>query len=202
MSTASDAQLMQLVCQEDAEAFAVLTQRHKPWLTRLLYHLFWSHEEAEDGAQEVLLRLWLARRRYEPGSSLKTFLFTIARNYWHNRSTRVLKRQPVVSLEEQFGPQARRVIEELADRDPTPEQVVIERYAVFRIRRAVDRLPEKLRLVFILSQYGDMRYAEVGEVLGIPEGTVKSRMSAAVASLRIALYERPLGATGEGKTTP
>lgn len=187
MSNVSDAELMQLVCRGDPEAFAALAQRHKPWLTRLLYHLFWNHEEAEDGSQEVLLRLWLARERYAPGASLKTFLFTIARNYWHNRSTRVIKRHPVVSLEEQFGPWARQVIEELADQDPTPEQVVIARYEVFRLRRAVDRLPEKLRLVFILSQYGDMRYAEVGEVLGIPEGTVKSRMAAAVERLRRAL---------------
>jgi RNA polymerase sigma-70 factor, ECF subfamily len=187
MDTVSDAELMQLVCRGEPEAFAVLVARHKPWLMRLLYHLFWSHEEAEDGAQEVLLRLWLARTRYEAGASLKTFLFTIARNYWHNRSTRVIKRQPGVSLEEQFGPGTRAIIEKLADEDPTPEQVVIQRYEVFRIRRAVDALPEKLRLVFILSQYGDMRYAEVGEMLGIPEGTVKSRMAAAVEGLRRAL---------------
>ncbi|MEI6500619.1 MAG: sigma-70 family RNA polymerase sigma factor [Armatimonadota bacterium] len=191
----TDAELMARVQHDDPEAFALLAQRYKPWLTRLLYHLFWNREEAEDGTQEVLLRLWLARGRYEPSANLKTYLFTIARNYWHNRSTRVIRKHPVVSLEDQFGPGARMIIEELADRSPTPEQRVIERYEVFRIRRAVDALPEKQRLVFILSQYGDMRYAEVAEVLGIPEGTVKSRMATAVNTLRIALYERPLGAT-------
>lgn len=183
----TDAELMARVQQEDAEAFALLAQRHKPWLTRMLYHLFWDREEAEDGAQEVLLRLWLARGRYEPTANLRTFLFTIARNYWHNRSTRVIRRHAAKSLEEQFGPGTRALIEELADRDPTPEQQVIERYEVFRIRRAVDGLPEKQRLVFILSQYGDMRYGEIAELLGIPEGTVKSRMSAAVERLRRAL---------------
>ncbi|MEI6501065.1 MAG: sigma-70 family RNA polymerase sigma factor [Armatimonadota bacterium] len=180
----TDAELMVRVQHDDPEAFALLVQRHKPWLTRLLYHLFWNREEAEDGSQEVLLRLWLARGRYEPTASLKTFLFTIARNYWHNRSTRVIRKHPAVSLEDQFGPTARVVIEELADRSPTPEQQVMERYEVFHIRRAVDQLPEKQRLVFILSQYGDMRYAEIAELLGIPEGTVKSRMATAVETLR------------------
>lgn len=183
----TDSELMARVKLDDQEAFGALTERHKPWLTRLLYHLFWSREEAEDGAQEVLLRLWLARGRYEPTANLKTFLFTIARNYWHNRSTRVIRRQPVVSLEEQFGPGTRAVIERLADRSPTPEQQVMERYEVFRIRRAVDSLPEKQRMVFILSQYGDMRYAEIAELLEIPEGTVKSRMATAVQVLRVAL---------------
>jgi len=68
----------------------------------------------------VLLRLWLARRTYEPTANLRTFLFTIARNYWHNRSTRVIRKTNAVSLEEQFGPNARRVIEELATRRPRP----------------------------------------------------------------------------------
>lgn len=56
----TDYQLMIRVQADDVEACAILAQRHKPWLMRLLYHLFWSREEAEDGAQEVLLRLWLA----------------------------------------------------------------------------------------------------------------------------------------------
>ncbi|MHB8996124.1 MAG: RNA polymerase sigma factor [Armatimonadota bacterium] len=180
----NDSELMARVKLGDQEAFSLLVQRHKPWLTRLLYHLFWSREEAEDGAQEVLLRLWLSRQRYEPRANLKTFLFTIARNYWHNRSTRVIRRQPVVSLEDQFGPGARAIIEKLADQSPTPEQQVMERYEVFRIRQAVDALPEKQRLVFILSQYGDLRYSEIAELLGIPEGTVKSRMATAVEALR------------------
>lgn len=183
----SDQDLMARVCDGDQDAFGILAQHHKDWLTRLLYHLFWSHEEAEDGAQEVLLRLWLARKSYQPSANLRTFLFTIARNYWHNRSTRVIRRSPVVSLEEQFGLNARRVIEELADEAPTPEHLVMQRLEQHRLRRAVDQLPEKQRLVFVMSHFLDMRYAEIGATLGIPEGTVKSRMATAVQSLRVRL---------------
>jgi len=180
----SDQDLMARVCEGDQEAFGLLVEGHKDWLTRLLYHLFWNREEAEDGAQEVLLRLWLSRHSYQPTASLRTFLFTIARNYWHNRSTRVIRKRPVVSLEEQFGPNARRIIEELADEAPTPEHIVIQRLEQFRLRQAIDQLPEKQRLVFVMSQFMDMRYREIGETLGIPEGTVKSRMATAVETLR------------------
>jgi RNA polymerase sigma-70 factor (ECF subfamily) len=185
----SDQDLMARVCQGDQEAFGLLAQRHKDWLARLLYHLFWNREEAEDGAQEVLLRLWLARRTYEPTANLRTFLFTIARNYWHNRSTRVIRKSPAVSLEQQFGPNARRVIEELADESPTPEHIVIQRFEQYRLRRMIDQLPEKQRLVFVMSHFLDLRYREIGETLGIPEGTVKSRMATAVATLRGRLGE-------------
>ncbi|MEN6548410.1 MAG: RNA polymerase sigma factor [Armatimonadia bacterium] len=183
----TDHELMANLKRGDQEAFIVLAQRHKPWLTRVLYHLFWDREEADDGAQEVLLRVWLARRDYEPTAAFRTYLFSIARNYWHNRAQRVIKRNPVVSLEDQFGPGAREIIEGFADRSPTTEQVVMQRWELFQIRRAVDQLPEKQRLVFILSQFGGMKYAEVAELLGIPEGTVKSRMAAAVQSLRVKL---------------
>lgn len=183
----TDHELMEQVKEGDQEAFVLLAQRHKPWLRNVLYHLFWDREEAEDGAQEVLLRVWLGRREYQPTAALRTYLFSIARNYWRNRSQRVIKRRRVVSLEEQFGPGAREIIEELADRSPTTEQVVMRRWELYQIRRAVDQLPERQRLVFILSQFGEMKYAEVGEVLGIPEGTVKSRMAAAVQSLRVTL---------------
>ena len=180
----SDQDLMALVQQGDTEAFGLVAQRHKDWLIRLLYHLFWNREEAEDGAQEVLLRLWLARRTYEPTANLRTFLFTIARNYWHNRTTRVIRKTKAVSLEEQFGPNARRVIEELADEAPTPEHIVMQRLEQYRLRRAINQLPEKQRLVFVMSHFLDMRYREIGETLGIPEGTVKSRMATAVETLR------------------
>lgn len=185
----SDQDLMARLREGDQEAFGLLAQRHKDWLTRLLYHLFWNHEEAEDGAQEVLLRLWLARRTYQPTANLRTFLFTIARNYWHNRSRRVIRKTHCASLEEQFGPNARRVIEELADEAPTPEHIVMQRLEQHRLRRAVNTLPEKQRLVFVMSHFLDMRYREIGETLGVPEGTVKSRMATAVATLRVRLGE-------------
>jgi RNA polymerase sigma-70 factor (ECF subfamily) len=69
----------------------------------------------------------------------------------------------------------------------------MQRWEVFRIRRAVGELPEKQRLVFVMSHFADMRYAEIAELVGIPEGTVKSRMATAVRALRGKLGEREIG---------
>ena len=180
----TDTELMTQAKLDNHHAFGVLVERHGNWLKRLFYHLFWSWEEAEDGVQEVFLRVWLARQQYEPKARFKTYLFRVARNYWVNRSTRRRPKAALVSLEEEFGPRAARLLEELADQAPLPEEQVIRSYEVFCIRRAVDELPEKQRWVFILSHFGEMRYAEIAELLEIPEGTVKSRMAHALGHLR------------------
>jgi RNA polymerase sigma-70 factor (ECF subfamily) len=72
----------------------------------------------------------------------------------------------------------------MAARERTPEAEIIARCERSRLRQMVDALPEKQRLVFVMSQYLDMRYPEIGDTLSIPEGTVKSRMFHAIRSLR------------------
>ncbi|MGD8240021.1 MAG: RNA polymerase sigma factor, partial [Armatimonadota bacterium] len=172
----SDAELMTRAKRGDARAFGVIADRYKGWLRRLFYHLFWDWDEAEDAAQEVLLRLWLARERYEPRAKLSTYLFTIARNHWLGQRARANSRPKVVSLQEQFGPGAAGILRRIADEAPSPEDTVIRRYELFRIRRAIDEVPEKHRIVFILCHFEGLRCAEAAEMLGIPEGTVKSRL--------------------------
>jgi len=180
----SDAELMARAKRGDTEAYGIIVDRYKSWLRRIFYHLFWDWEEAEDAAQEVLLRVWLARERYEPRAKFSTYLFRIARNHWLGQRARTNRRPQIVSLQEQFGPGAAAMLRQMADEAPSPEDTVIRSYELFRIRRAIDELPEKHRLVFILCHFEGLRYAEIAEMLGIPEGTVKSRMSHAVGKLR------------------
>jgi len=180
----SDAELMTRAGRDDAEAFAMLAERHGPWLRRMLLHLFWDRDEADDGVQEVLLRVWLARKAYEPRAKFRTYLYTLARNHWVNRATRRRPRAEVVSLEERFGPHTRGILERLADERPLPEEQVIASLEIHRVRQAVDRLPEGQRMAFVLAHYGGMRYAEVADLLGIAEGTVKSRVARAMDALR------------------
>jgi RNA polymerase sigma-70 factor (ECF subfamily) len=186
----------------DTQAFGVIADRHKDRLRRIFYHLFWNWEEAEDAAQEVLLRVWLARDSYEPRARFSTYLFTIARNHWLNRRARTNRRPKVVSLQEQFGPGAAAMLRRMADEAPSPEDRVMRSYELFRIRRAIDELPEKQRLVFILCHLEGLRCAEVAEMLGIPEGTVKSRMWHAIRKLRHKLAEPKEGRTDEMRDLP
>ncbi len=149
----------------------------------------WDREQAEDGAQEVLVRVWLARERYEPTARFSTFVFTVARNWWRNLRTRRNSRPPVVALEDQVGPEGRALLRELTAPDDVPERELMRGYERFRIRRAIDALPEAQRTVFVLAHFEDLPHTEIAALLGIPVGTVKSRIHHACRRLREALCE-------------
>jgi RNA polymerase sigma-70 factor (ECF subfamily) len=163
-----DVQLMLRVKARDREAMASLYARYATPLFRFLLHLMGRREPAEDVLQETFLRVWRAGPAYEPSAAVSTWLFTVARNAALNALAR--QRGRALTDAEAEGAVA-----------PEAEEGGGEREAV---RAAVDRLPAGERAVVILSVYGGLRYAEIARALGIPAGTVKSRMAAAVARLR------------------
>ena len=170
-----DIELMLRVKQGDDAAFDELCRRYRRQLTGFFYSLCWNYQTSEDCTQEVFVRVWLARQRYEPAAKFSTYIYRIARNH---RLTvlRARKCRPEpLYLDDTLEPE-------------TPEgdlgRLLISRYIDRRIRLAVSGLPEHYRLVFVLSHFQDMKYSEIAEVLEIPIGTVKSRMSVAVRTLR------------------
>ena len=138
-----------------------------------LLNFFWrqgvSYSEGEDLVQETYLRLWKYRREYQPTAKLSTFLFLMARQVRIDalrRQTRRANREESWAKEQPTseGPKAFGVRED--------------------VRWAVSRLSEPLRDVIELGVFQDLAYAEVAKVLGIPIGTVKSRMHNALKELK------------------
>jgi len=138
-----------------------------------LLNFFWrqgvSYSEGEDLVQETYLRLWKYRSRYEPTAKLSTFLFTMARQVRID----ALRRQ------------ARRTAREEAwERDRADANVPSPPQARGDVRWAVSRLPPAMQEVVELGVMQDLPYAEVAAILGIPVGTVKSRMFNALKRLK------------------
>jgi len=175
LSCDPDVQLMIRVKQGDEEAFDELIRRYRRQLSGFFYSLCWSADAAQDYAQEVFVCLWLARDRYEPTGAFRSYVFKIARNHWLSTLRKRKCRPEPMFLEESWQP-----IED----ESGLEKLLIRRYEDRRIRQAIAELPDHYRLVFVLSHFQDMKYAEIAEILEIPVGTVKSRMSAAVRMLR------------------
>ncbi len=170
-----ETQLMLQVKMGDEEAFDELIRRYRRQLSGFFYSLCWNADAAQDYAQEVFVCLWLARVRYEPTGAFRSYIFKIARNHWLSALRRRKCRPEAMFLEETWQP-----IED----ESGLEKLLIRRYEDRRIRQAIAELPDHYRLVFVLSQFQEMKYAEIAEILEIPIGTVKSRMSAAVRILR------------------
>ena len=174
----------------DAAAFSELYDRWSRPLLRYFWHLCYDRDAAEDFLQETFLRLWRAAPRYEVRARFSTYLFQIAKNLWINERAKVLRRPLRISLDapRDLGEEGSGTLgDRLAGADPDPGDEAARAETGRRIRAAVDRLSEKLREVFVLAGLEEMPYAEVASVLGIPEGTVKSRMWAAVRELRKSL---------------
>lgn len=140
---------------------------------RNLLNFFWrqgvSHSEGEDLVQETYLRLWKYRREYVRTAKLSTFLFLMARQVRIDALRRQARRE---NREEGWGRE-----------QPTSESP--KQFGVREdVRWALARISEPLRDVIELAVFQDLPYAEVGEILGIPVGTVKSRMHNALKELK------------------
>jgi RNA polymerase sigma-70 factor (ECF subfamily) len=190
MRQLTDAELMMLVKNGDYAAFDELYDRYCGPIRRFLFSLAWDMDVAEDYLQEVFLRLWRARDRYQPTGRFSAYLFQIAKNYYLAHARKAKARVSEVSLSRE-DPSGFRVFANLrVNQRIEPEIHLLEHYRRLTIRRAIDALPDNQKLVFVMSHFEDMKYAEIAEVLGIAVGTVKSRMFAAVNTLRAILKEQ------------
>jgi RNA polymerase sigma-70 factor (ECF subfamily) len=146
-----------------------------------LLNFFWrqgvKESEGEDLVQETYLRLWKYRGEYEPTAKLSTFLFLMARQVRIDALRRQTRRE---AREESWG------MESSSSAAPDVGRVDARE----DVRWALAKLSEPLREVVELGVFQDLPYAEVGAVLGIPVGTVKSRMSNALKKLKEVLDER------------
>ena len=183
---------MERLARGDEAALEELYDRWSGPLLSFLYGMCRDRALAEDLLQGVFLRVWRAAPRYVPSAKFSTWLFQIARNHWLNEREKKLRRvQPYSLDEERRGadghPDGGSRAQQVPDEGPSPVERLLHGELGGHIREAVERLPEKLRSVWMLGGVQGLPYREVAEVLGIPVGTVKSRMFQAVRSLRVDL---------------
>jgi RNA polymerase sigma-70 factor, ECF subfamily len=168
----------------DLAAFEALYALYSRPLTNFFYRLVWDRGRSEDLMQETFLRLWRGKKNYKPSGKFTTYLFQIAKNHWLNDRDKRNRRIAPVSMDAGGDPDSNGLKESIPTKEVGPMAESLNRELGEKIARAVDDLSEKLRLVFVLGQIEGMKYADIGEVLGIPVGTVKSRMANAEKAIR------------------
>ena len=129
-----------------------------------------SRDEAEDLVSDTVLRALDRWEQYRLGTNIRAWLFTILYHAFVSRKRRVDARE--VQLPEDID--ARSAYEVVGEADP--EGRFYDSFLDEEITRAIDALPEDYRSAVVLSDVQGLRYAEIAEILGIPEGTVKSRL--------------------------
>jgi RNA polymerase sigma-70 factor, ECF subfamily len=179
-----DAQVLDgdLVCQAragDAEASNELLLRHRAAAYRFALQLTGNREDALDVTQEALLRFLDTLDRFEAGRPVQPWLFRIVRNkaYDLGRRQRVRRAESLDELLERGMPAP-------AQAAPHPVEALELGELRRRVWAALARLPEMQREILVLREYEDLSYGEIGEVLGVPTGTVMSRLHRARKALR------------------
>ena len=180
----SDEQAMWRVqMHDDGQAFAQLVARWEEPIKRLCIRMLSDEHKAEDVTQEAFARIYAKRKDFQHGSKFSTFLWRIATNLCLDELRRIKRRREFSVLPQTQDSGETDIWEGLPSREQTPDDVAAQDEHAALVRQAVMQLPEHYRSVVVLRHYEDLKFREIAEVLGIPEGTVKSRMSEALSLL-------------------
>ncbi len=177
----SDEEAMLRVQREgDDRAFALLVRRWEERIQRLCIRMAGDVHRGEDLAQEAFTRLYARRHSYRGEGKLSSYLWRIALNvcYDEQRRLRNQRETSAGSIEEDFADKT-----EIGAFSETPDAAVGKKEQAELVRMALLRLPEMHRVVLILRHYEGLKFREIAEVIGIAEGTVKSRMIEALNRL-------------------
>jgi RNA polymerase sigma-70 factor (ECF subfamily) len=178
-----DEDLMDHVVTGSETAFACLVDRYKNRLQNVVYRYVRDYQRAEDLTQEAFVRVYLHRERYRKTGKFSTWIFTIAVNLAKNEVRRKVRLRNVLSidhLKELLGNSE----PFLKDPRPDADREVERDQTSAVIGRAIARLPEVYRDALILRDIQELSYEEIGEILDIPGGTVRSRINRARLMLK------------------
>lgn len=167
---------------DDHAAFAQLVARWEQPIQRLCARMTGDLHRAEDLAQEAFSRVFSRRRDYQPAAKFSTWLWRIAINLCHDELRR-RQRRPEHPLEAEGDDGVEGAAVQFPGHGLSPAEVVEKLEQAEIVRRALLQLPETYREVVVLRHYEGLKFHEIAEVLGIPEGTVKSRMFEALDRL-------------------
>jgi RNA polymerase sigma-70 factor (ECF subfamily) len=194
LTICSDEELLTRFCKGQTEAFGALVRRYERELYGYLRRYLGDASLAEDVFQNTFLQVYVKSGQYEAGRPVRPWLYTIATNQAIDAQRRNGRHQ-ALSLDQQREELAdgelSSLVETLESDGPGPLDAARGQERREKIRASVDRLPDFLRQVLVLAYYQGLKYREVADILGIPVGTVKSRLHAALVKLQEAWSETP-----------
>lgn len=175
--------------------FEALSGERKRELFNAALRMTRNREDAEDLAQEALAKAYAAFHQFKPGTNFKAWIYRVLVNTYINHYRR-RKRAPQVKSWEEMAVDGDA---DYARPDPnkfsSPEEAVLARMPDEEVQPALESLPDEFRIAVILSDVDDFSYKEIAKILGIPLGTVRSRIFRGRRLLRqrLAEYARAQG---------
>jgi RNA polymerase sigma-70 factor (ECF subfamily) len=160
--------------QGNRRAFGELVRLHREGVVNVVYWMCGDANLAEDAAQEAFIRAWKHLPNYRPRSPFRNWVYRIATN----AALDVLRRERETVDADELP---------LTSSEAGPEASMVAEERTLRVKQAVLALPEASRAVLVLREYEGLSYKGIADTLGIPIGTVMSRLNYARSQLRESL---------------
>ena len=173
-----DAELVARARDGDVGAFEELVTRYQGIAFRVAWLVVRSRGDAEDAVQDAFVKAYYAMPRFRPGAPFRPWVLRIVANEARNRGRSSRQRESLTM---------RLAATDTAHAAPSPEGAALDRADAETLVAALDRLPERDRLVVAYRYLFEMSEAETAEALDVRPGTVKSRLSRALVRLRTEL---------------
>lgn len=191
----ADEDLMTMVERRDADAFAVLYDRHGGAAYSLAHRIVGDGSVAEDVTQEAFLSVWRSGARFDASrGSVRSWTLGIVRNRAIDALRRSAGKAPKLDLDDDATIEVQASVE-LTDSE------AIRRETSRKVRGVLQDLPAEQSEVIGLAYFGGFTHAEIAEMLGMPLGTVKGRMRLGLEKTRVALAEQ-MGVRGPAEVLP
>ncbi len=174
----------------DHEAFRVLVERYQARIYRLALRVLRDEERARDAVQEAFLKIYQSLGRFEGRSSFYTWVYRLVLNLCLDSKRRDRSQREVEwDDSREVGIAVSEVPASLEDRADAPSDAVLRKELRHQIASAIDELPDAARETLVLREVDGLSYGEIAEALGIPKGTVMSRLHYARKRVQEALVQ-------------
>ncbi len=182
-----DIYLVKRTLLNDEEAFAQLVNLYKKRIYQMIYNKIPNKVDVEDLTQEVFFRVYRSLKKFDQKRKFSTWIYTITNNLCIDYLRK--RRLQAVSLDAPLFPsQKKEMYLEIPDEEFAPEQVFQKNKEQVEVLKAIENLQEPYGLVLKLRHFKGYSYEEIGEILDLPLGTIKSRIYRARKELKKILF--------------
>lgn len=187
----SEAKIERLIekCKKgDRRAFDKLMEIYQSKVFNFALKLSGDYEDASDIACETFFRVFKSIKGFRNEANFKSWVFTIVKNVYYD-TLKVIKKHQHQSINQTIQTDEGEIEKEFKDSDLTPEEVILEKERIDRLTDIINSLPDDQAVVIKMYHLESLGYEEISEILGIPLGTVKSRINRGRKNLESKLSE-------------
>lgn len=185
-ATDEDYEFISLCKKGDVDAFEALVKKHQNRMFNIAYRMLGNYEEASDIVQDAFVSAYRGMKNFKGRAKFSTWLCTIVMNHSKNRlkQLKAQRNHEKYSIDNPMPANEGQVHGEPASNEPSALERLEQRDVRQKVQHCIDSLDEEFKEVVVLRDIQGFSYDEIGDMLGIPGGTVKSRLFRARDAMR------------------